>query len=335
MMLESNVTQAIKDFDDIKAAIEERKGAEMIPGTPTSNYGKMIRELPEGDDFTITDAAFLFYLGRRLDAVDEILPKLKGVVSTYGMFYDCADLTSVDLSSFDTSNVTDMSMMFQNCAKLAALDVSNWDTSNVTDMLQLFSGCRSLTVLDVSNWDTSNVLNMGNVFKGCTKLAELDVSNWDTSNVTSMMAMFYDCKALTRLDVSNWDTSNVTSMPNMFYNCTALAEILGFSATNIAGTTLNFPTGSATTRTALSRLTFRTDLPEGVYSIRSAINIKYCSFTDDGLAETFATLPDVSGLGLSSSYTTITITGNPCVTDGTLQDTTRELATAKGWTLVE
>ncbi|EAF9169181.1 BspA family leucine-rich repeat surface protein, partial [Listeria monocytogenes] len=35
--------------------------------------------------------------------------------------------------SFDTSNVTDMSYMFYQ-SKLTSLDVSQWNTSNVTDM---------------------------------------------------------------------------------------------------------------------------------------------------------------------------------------------------------
>ena len=49
----------------------------------------------------------------------------------------------------------------------------------------------------------------------------------------------------------------------------------------------------------------------------------------------FNTLPDVSALGLNSNYTKITITGNPCVKDGTLSSEDRAIATAKGWTLVE
>lgn len=125
-------------------------------------------------------------------------------------------------------------------------------------------------------------------------------------------------------------------MVRMFDNCTKLEEIIGFSATNTAGVTIAFPVGaSASSRMALKRLTFRTDLPDGVYSIRSAINIKYCSFERDGMVEMFNTLPDVSGLGLSSSYTTITITGNPCVTNATLTAEDEAIATAKGWTLVK
>ncbi len=131
----------------------------------------------------------------------------------------------MDLSKFDTSNVTDMGGMFFGCQSLASLDVSNWDTSNVTDMAGMFRDCRVLKSLDVSNWDTSNVTDMGVMFFECWKLTSLDVSNWDTSNVTDMGGMFRDCRLLKSLDVSNWDTSNVTDMERMFYDCESLASL--------------------------------------------------------------------------------------------------------------
>jgi len=41
--------------------------------------------------------------------------------------------------------VTDMEGMIQGCSSLESLDVSNWDTSNVTNMSSMFAGCSSLT----------------------------------------------------------------------------------------------------------------------------------------------------------------------------------------------
>ena len=45
--LEENINQAISDFDDIEAAIEE-KGVDVPAGTDTSNYGNLIRSIPTG-----------------------------------------------------------------------------------------------------------------------------------------------------------------------------------------------------------------------------------------------------------------------------------------------
>ena len=60
--------------------------------------------------------------------------------------------------------------MFSNCISLTSLDVSRWNTSNVTNMSQMFASCIGLTSLDLSNFDTSNVTNMGYMFRGCSKL---------------------------------------------------------------------------------------------------------------------------------------------------------------------
>ena len=43
----------------------------------------------------------------------------------YHMFYNCTFLTSLDVSNFNTSNVTNMSYMFQSCSKLTTLDLSS------------------------------------------------------------------------------------------------------------------------------------------------------------------------------------------------------------------
>ncbi|MCR5294283.1 MAG: DUF285 domain-containing protein, partial [Lachnospiraceae bacterium] len=69
----------------------------------------------------------------------------------YYLFGGLSNLNSLDLSSFDTSNVTDMQSMFRGCNSLTNLDLSSFDTSNVTDMSNMFYGCRSLTNLDLSS----------------------------------------------------------------------------------------------------------------------------------------------------------------------------------------
>ena len=110
----------------------------------------------------------------------------------------------------------DSSSMFRGLSKLESLDLSNFDTSNVTDMNQMFNGCKSLTSLDLSNFDTSKVTNMQWMFNSCQLLTSLDLSSFDTSKVTNMQTMFYGCKSLTSLDLSSFDTSKVTNMQTMF-----------------------------------------------------------------------------------------------------------------------
>ena len=142
-----------------------------------------------------------------------------------GMFFNCTNLTSLDLRDFDTSKVTDMSYMFQDCNKLTNLDLSSFNTSQVTDMAYMFYKCSSLPSLNLSSFNTSQVTDMAYMFNSCYGLKNLDVSSWNTGNVTSMKSMFRNCSGLTSLNVSSFDTSNVTDMENMFSNCSSLGSL--------------------------------------------------------------------------------------------------------------
>ena len=139
--------------------------------------------------------------------------------------------------NFTLSKVTNMSMLFFGLNSLEELDLSMFDTSNVTDMSNMFAGDlseylslgSSLKKIDLSSFDTSKVTRMSGMFAGCTKLKELDLSNFDTSNVTDMRAMFYRCSSLMFLDLSSFDLSSISSSmtgnDNPFYNCNNLKLI--------------------------------------------------------------------------------------------------------------
>jgi len=61
------------------------------------------------------------------------------------MFYACETLTSLDLSSFNTSKVTDMKSMFYSNENLKTIYAGNgWSTAAVTSSNWMFSYCTSL-----------------------------------------------------------------------------------------------------------------------------------------------------------------------------------------------
>ena len=70
-----------------------------------------------------------------------------------GMFAKLPNIF-LDLSTFDTSNVTNMDFMFES-SKLSTLDLSNFDTNNVTTMNWMFSLATNLQTIYVGpNWST-------------------------------------------------------------------------------------------------------------------------------------------------------------------------------------
>ena len=72
------------------------------------------------------------------------------------MFQKCNSLTSLDLSSFDTSNVTYMNWMFSWCSSLTSLNLSRFDASAVAGMYSMFYGCDNLPNIICSD---SKILN--------------------------------------------------------------------------------------------------------------------------------------------------------------------------------
>jgi len=107
------------------------------------------------------------------------------------MFSGCSKLTSLDLSTFDTNKVTNMSSMFYGCSKLTNIDLSRFNTSKVTNMSSMFYGCSTITSLDLSTFDTSQVTSMSSMFSNCSNLKKIIVgNNYNTDKVTSSNYMF-------------------------------------------------------------------------------------------------------------------------------------------------
>ena len=169
-----------------------------------------------------TDSSKMFYSGYGSEKIQKFLEldlsnfNTSQVTSMYSMFLDMFYLTTLNLSSFDTSNVTNMSYMFYGMSNLTTLDLSSFNTSKVMDMSAMFYGTSNLTTLNLSNFDTSKVTDMGSMFYGTSNLTTLNLSSFDTSNVTNMSYMFYGMSNLTTLNLSNFDTSKVTDMSCMF-----------------------------------------------------------------------------------------------------------------------
>ena len=84
------------------------------------------------------------------------------------MFYGCGALIQLDLSSFDTKNVTDMGYMFNGNPLLKTIYVSdNFVTSACTSNPQLFSGDVSLVGGAGTTFNSSqNKLNYAHIDGG-------------------------------------------------------------------------------------------------------------------------------------------------------------------------
>ena len=164
-------------------------------------YTKKYGDINDWDVSLISDFSNLF--NERKDVYD--IPVNRGL----------SDWTKdLDISSWNTSNVTNMKYMFANCLKFNG-DLSSWNTSNVTNMEWMFAGCLKFNG-HLSKWNTGNVIDMKMMFMVCQKFNG-DLSSWNTGKVTNMQRMFYGCQKFNQ-DLS-WNTGNVIDMEAMFLGC--------------------------------------------------------------------------------------------------------------------
>ena len=153
---------------------------------------------------------------------------LNGVTSLKFMFYDCPNLTSIDLSGLDLSGITDMSYMFDGCTSLQNITLDeNFTTENVTNMSRMLANGCTPAVIDAithhEGFTTANVTNMSGMFQNNYGISGLNLEMFNTANVTDMSNMFNGCSSLETITVGpDWTTEAVTSSTNMFLGCTAI-----------------------------------------------------------------------------------------------------------------
>jgi surface protein len=206
--------------------------------------------------------------------------------SMNSFFYSAPEtLTTLILDDIDTSHVVDMRYMFSYCS-FTTLDLSGWDVSNVTNFDDMFYHSSNLTTVDLTGWTLSipsnmSTISMGNIFRdasvtdvilddmvftclisgllsnnssikkisaknwvipssfnnvffrffgGGTTVEEIDVTGWDLSNASDINGLFgtngsYGTNLNRIVGLDTWDTSNITNMSYMFQGCVGLTEL--------------------------------------------------------------------------------------------------------------
>ena len=136
------------------------------------------------------------------------------------MFDGCSGLTSLDVSNFDTSNVTDMGYMFDGCSGLTSLDVSGCSA-----LKALYCQDNQLTSLGTlpSSIQTINCSN--NMFKYLSITGISDLASLNAQDNTSMLTLnckgnslttllVSGCSALKSIDCSNNQFTTLPTLPS-------------------------------------------------------------------------------------------------------------------------
>lgn len=78
---------------------------------------------------------------------------------------------------------TSLNSMFMQCSALNDVNITKWNTSNITSMEYLFYNCGAFNQ-PIGSWDVSSVKNIDNMFSGCSAFNQ-DLSGWTFSAGTS------------------------------------------------------------------------------------------------------------------------------------------------------
>ena len=79
---------------------------------------------------------------------------------------------------WENAYFTNISYMFYNCSNITEIDLSNFEFSNIIDMNHIFSGCTSLKRIEFGDFNTQNVVDMSYMFYNCTSLDSLELSGF-------------------------------------------------------------------------------------------------------------------------------------------------------------
>ena len=109
--------------------------------------------------------------------------------STRLWFQSCNNLTEIQhLDYLNTSEVTDMSIMFRYCYRLTSVDLRSFDVTNVTDMRGMFEECQALkTIYCGGNWSATTA-NSERMFRGSMAIVGGNGTTYDSDHTDASYA---------------------------------------------------------------------------------------------------------------------------------------------------
>ena len=161
----------------------------------------------------------MFWCNHLLKIIDIGNFDIKNVINFEYMFNHCWMLTSLILPNAKENNkIENMNNMFELCSNLTSIDLSKIDTTNVKYMNSMFKHCTSLKTIHFGNFKTGNVIEMSKMFYRCSSITSLNLDTFNTSKVQKMDEMFCGCSKLINLSIINFSSISLLYYNNMFYS---------------------------------------------------------------------------------------------------------------------
>ena len=158
--------------------------------------------------------------------------------SSSSLFSYFSSVQTIDLSKFNSSDVTNMQNMFYGAKATNIIFGDNFDTSNVTNFESMFQNTNCNSYDFINNFDFSSAERMYKFLGGTKSVEDLVLHDLDFTNVKDMKYMF-DSASFKSITFRNISAPNVEEINYMFKKMQNLESIDfgdNFNAENLIGT---------------------------------------------------------------------------------------------------
>ena len=113
-----------------------------------------------------------------------------------GLFGNLNNVKEFKFYNFSTFKVKKFNYMFYECFLVTDLDISSFDTKNVTDMESMFSNCSNLKIIYVkeldgsgnAGWSTASIKNSNDMFLECEKIVGGNGTTYNAEHIDATYA---------------------------------------------------------------------------------------------------------------------------------------------------
>lgn len=222
----TDMSLMFKDCSSLKSLDLSNFDTSKVTNVVSMFYNCASLESLELNNFDINEsihAASMFEKCSKVTSIELKSSKKAYLYNAENMFKDCSSLKSVDLSSLYISS--SMYAMFFNCTNLTKVQLPE---GSISSLEQAFYACKNLQNIDLSSLKFKSNIVMSSAFRYCESLESV---KFDTPSYafyiypSELGGMFDHCEKLKNIDLTKINTYNVTSIVSMFSNCPSLEHV--------------------------------------------------------------------------------------------------------------
>lgn len=152
----------------------------------------------------VTDASFMF-TGLHLFKGNKLPSNLGAVENAYAMFsYSAFTNDAINKAAKSMIGATNVAFAFAYNKNITSIDLSQLEFSEMVNASCMLDDCVSLTKVEGLAEKSISCTNASCMFYGCSSLANIDIpNNFISSSVQYISGMFAYCSSITSLDISD------------------------------------------------------------------------------------------------------------------------------------